>query len=286
MPDNYYSEFNENGVVTPFRDLAAFPRSEQAVLGAKNLLPNNATSTGIFTVNSDGSVTVNGTPSSAVSLTLVDNLKLKPNIPYKVSKGLTGTNPQLIVNAYNNGAYVKNLVTVLGTDDLMFTPDYDGYTDIRVVIYVDANAEITNKLVKPMIRLASDTDSTYAPFAMTNKELTEAVTLKDVTSDITRNTEQTAYSISSLFVYKIGRLVTVIGDISSLTENAVPTGRSFITVATGLPKALKNSNIFAMPIGNGNQTQVYVEGNSSDMKMRGGTTGQSYQFVFTYISAS
>ena len=44
-----------------------------------------------------------------------------------------------------------------------------------IVLSVAAGQNFSNKKFYPMIRLASDTDPTYQPYAMTNKELTEAV---------------------------------------------------------------------------------------------------------------
>ena len=42
-----------------------------------------------------------------------------------------------------------------------------------VQIVVKNGASISNLTFKPMLRLASDPDDTYQPYAMTNRELTE-----------------------------------------------------------------------------------------------------------------
>ena len=51
-----------------------------------------------------------------------------------------------------------------------------GYTVSNTTTWIAINDGVTvnNLTVYPMVRLASDTDNTYVPYAMTNKELTDA----------------------------------------------------------------------------------------------------------------
>ena len=53
---------------------------------------------------------------------------------------------------------------------------------VKVNIRIAANYTVSNLVFKPMVRLATDADDTFEPFAMTNKELTDAI-LQDA-SDI------------------------------------------------------------------------------------------------------
>ena len=150
--------------------------SSNARTGVHNLLPNTASSTGIFTVNSDGSVTVNGSPSSNVYLRLytfeAGTLQSGNYILSGCPEGGSATTYELqLYDSTLSSAVANNF----GGDTLV---TIDGTHKYGVLIYGRNGATITNKLFKPMLRVASDTDTTYTPYAMTNGELTEIATLK------------------------------------------------------------------------------------------------------------
>lgn len=174
----------DNDVLIPELNKTFFPRSEQAELGAKNLLPNNAVSTGIFTVNADGTVTANGQPESTASLFLLGSgVAFVPNI-YKgmILNGCPtgGSDSTYCINVVTSNDGSTNLDTIRDTGDGITIPDVNY---IKVFIRIQASYSVSNKLFKPMLRLASDPDDTYVPYAMTNKELTEKV--KDLDTKIT-----------------------------------------------------------------------------------------------------
>jgi hypothetical protein len=154
--------------------------ADNGVLGAKNLLENTATTQTLngvtFTVNTDGSVTVNGTASANTSYVLKTKTPLAAGKSYILSRGVSGDNDfQLVVTAWNSGTYVKNIIEIGagGYTEKSFVADYNGYNDIQISIFVRSGKTISNAKVYPMLRLASDPDDTYQPYAMTNRELTE-----------------------------------------------------------------------------------------------------------------
>ena len=158
-----------------------FPRPEQAVLGAKNILPNNNTTQTIngipFTKNADGSVTIGvGTASANTSYILGD---IKPKAGnYILSRGTTNGQLSLSLNKYSGSVFVSNLVEIgdQAISEKKFTVDYSGYDMIKGFIYIRSGTVISTPfIVYPMIRLASDPDDTYVPYAMANRELTEKV---------------------------------------------------------------------------------------------------------------
>ena len=161
--------------------------ADNGVLGAKNLLEvtaNTQTLSGVtFTVNrdSDGNVinvTVNGTASANTSFVLRTKTPLAAGKSYIMSRGEVGdADFQMVATAWNSGSYVKNIIEVGagGYTEKSFVADYNGYNDIQISIFVRSGKTISNAKVYPMIRLASDPDDTYQPYAMTNRELTEKV---------------------------------------------------------------------------------------------------------------
>ena len=150
--------------------------ADNGILGAKNLLPNNGTTNTVngvtFTVNSDGSVTVNGTATADTQITIY-NGKFKTG-NYIVSKGNTNEFP--VVTVYSV-AKAQNLAVVQETE-VPVTIDSSDANEILSVVWVSAGTTVTNQTVYPMIRLASDADSTYQPYTMTNKTITDFLQVK------------------------------------------------------------------------------------------------------------
>lgn len=152
--------------------------ADNGVLGAKNLLPNNATSQTIkgvtFTKNADGSVTANGTATAPAELVVCYDL---PSL-YGGRYILSGCPSGGAINKYRITAHrVDSIDGQSGSlfdigNGLEFT--YKNTTgNARFIIYIENGVTVNNLTFKPMLRLASDPDDTYVPYAMTNRELTE-----------------------------------------------------------------------------------------------------------------
>lgn len=137
-------------------------------LGAKNLLPNNAVSQTIngvtFTVNTDGSVTANGTATGSI------NLEIGNITPSLVGTSLKMSDESTSTGVYMFISYILNGSTQYITDKTFTIPNNS--IDIKVYIHVNSNYS-GNVTVYPMIRLASITDDTYQPYAETNLQLTQ-----------------------------------------------------------------------------------------------------------------
>lgn len=146
----------------------------------KNLLKNTANTATIngvtFTVASDGKVNVNtgsGTATAHAQIELNANIPLKSGVEYTVTSSQTmTTNLQMSVQAYNGNTYVKHLASLNENGNTKnFTPDYNGYDNIRAFIWVRSGSSISNQLISPMIRLSSIADNTFVPYIPDNTEL-------------------------------------------------------------------------------------------------------------------
>jgi len=150
--------------------------ADNGVLGAKNLLPNNAVSSGIFTVDDDKSITVNGT----VSVQTWCFLNITNHIVKKGRYTLSGcpsggeggakfylklslSNTEGGSEAVNASDYGKGVTFDVPND--MYVRSYSG-------VVIQANATVSNKTFYPMLKLATDTDPTYQSPTQTNRELT------------------------------------------------------------------------------------------------------------------
>jgi len=167
--------------------------NNKELLGVKNLLPltlenlkalntagswsgNAYTLNGVtFTANTDslGSVTgitVNGTSTATTIFRFTPRFgNFMSNTKYYISGAPTNTNA-----AYYQ---IYDLNTSSGISNIL-TEDYElTYTNERtmqgLVLRVNSGVSITNQVIYPMIRLATDPNPTYRPYAMSNQELTQ-----------------------------------------------------------------------------------------------------------------
>lgn len=150
--------------------------------GAVNLFPITATTQTVngitFTVNSDGTVTANGTASVSVDFVVSNSFYIGANKNIKISgcpSGGASDTYKVRLTAQNSSTRIIDDIGQGVT--YQTTTDYYGFR-----ICVSKNVTLTNVLFKPMITVADMPNSDYAhyvPYAMSNQELTsENQTLK------------------------------------------------------------------------------------------------------------
>lgn len=152
-------------------------------MGAKNLLPypyyeTNHEDHGItWTDNGDGTITANGTATGGNSQ-FICSIQLVDVIPANTELIITGCPSGGSMSTY--GVTVDKYVSSYSaiTRDFGEGSQFTMPTDVsrvRVVPYIISGQTVSNLTFKPMLRLASDTDETYQPYAMTNKQLTDEI---------------------------------------------------------------------------------------------------------------
>lgn len=154
------------------------------VLGAKNLLPNDATSQVIagitYTVNADGSVTANGTATATSEFDLFIADSYDDYEPF-INKRLIlsgcptgGASDKYGIEAFRVATVDGSAGTVVDYGDgVEFTWLNNGSgAKAKVYIVIKQGVTVSNLIFRPMIRPASITDNTYAPYTKTNRELT------------------------------------------------------------------------------------------------------------------
>ena len=142
-----------------FEGLKVFGRSEQVSTTGKNLLEiteSSATINGAtFTINDDGSVTVNGTATSTCYFAY-SRMDLDVTKKYILS----GTT----VKSNNNYVYIDNVSPRIADNGDGSITYVENVTRIHVNIRIDPGT-YNNLLFKPMIRLATIEDDTYEPYS-------------------------------------------------------------------------------------------------------------------------
>lgn len=224
-----------------------FPRSEQAVLGAKNINGTKYITDTVFTVNSDDSVTVN-VENSPTNYTNGLGTGYGFVAPFTGQVKLTGgVNANFHIFAWdvtdNNRPYKDSTKTARWTSsDNQYgdTPQsfymIEGHT-YQMVIRIMTGATIDNVTMYPMLVLDSETDLSFTSPAMTNKELTEFV--NDITEvDLTSSVNTTNFTVGSggsVKYVKKGNTCTV--TIENVTPESTGNNKALLSGAT-IPKAL------------------------------------------------
>lgn len=144
--------------------------------GAKNLCPNFMQNTTAYnttyTKNIDGSINVvaPGSGPTANNGILLDKVTLQPGT-YKltVNQGVDESTSPVVLSVQNN----SGVVAISNANDGIFTINTAGEYNMMIGAYSGMGA--INVRVFPMCRVASVTDERYAPYAMTNIQLTSEI---------------------------------------------------------------------------------------------------------------
>lgn len=157
--------------------------ADNGVLGAKNLYWGiSGTNENVaVTSTSDGYRVVASTSETwRNAYTVFDNLK--KNTDYKIvsSVDFTSGKGDIQVHGSNDGSnftYITSSGAITSDRDVAVRFNTGDYRYIRIRLYVTTDTASTADITfgKLMLRLASDPDDTYVPYAMTNRELTENV---------------------------------------------------------------------------------------------------------------
>jgi len=250
------------------------------VLGAKNLLKNTAspaTVNGItFTVRSDGSVTANGTATATASLRISQQLpKGKYIVSGLQSAGSNQTFRMWIGIRNSSDTDWVNSYFIEEESGLEFeVPSGSPY--VRVECEVRSGYTASNLVFKPMIRPADIKDSTYVPYTMTNRELTEKSIIKDVSG---YSWDSAIDGTKDVIVKRYGAIVSVYGYFRSTNALA-----QYADVLSGLPHcasgAAKSTDALrnmGMTLQNAGATSKFVVDSAT-------TANLQYAFNFVYLT--
>lgn len=187
---------------------------DNGILGAKNLLnlslasqtKNNVT----FTVNIDNTIYLNNAASSTIWMDITGAFSVPVTGKYTLTGCPSAGNEETYCQyVYKNITGTPTVIMDVGSGGTAILNSTDTYiARIRIKTGVD----VSNTTFKPMLRLASDNDDTYQPYAMTNKTLTENV---DELNDKCNGIFKFSINLNSEGWYRIGEIYS---DIANLTK--------------------------------------------------------------------
>lgn len=147
--------------------------SVEVVSCGKNLLKNTTVSKTIdgvtFTVNEDGSVTANGTATADAHFKLRPTCEANALYQYNgcILSGTTGGSASTYMLAIQQKDSPWKMYGMSTNGDSVIKISDDDSTLVNFFIKICKDVTVTNQTFYPMIRLASDTDSTYEPYKET-----------------------------------------------------------------------------------------------------------------------
>lgn len=262
--------------VDPVKSQAALNRT---TLGTqcKNLLKNNAVTQTIngvtFTVNSDGSVTVNGTNTSSSTGANLEICGFKNYGTGKFTASLNSTDSNLYMSVFDNSWVGIGFVC-----DNEITWD-NGNKERLVRLVVKPGATINNVTVYPMIRYADITDGTYEPY---QPSLIDRCLLKDTAGINLGHAQSDSITIDNLSAYTALWLY-VVGNVSGInfaTNLIVPVAylakstSNRVLLAGGIPSSayITSEGPLAAKDMDGTIT-AKVSGNTLDLTISDGIIG-------------
>ena len=221
------------------KGLNVYGESTQRTTTGKNLLENTASSVvknGVtFTINEDKSVTVNGTATEQTDFNIIGSWSSTDNI---LDTGkeyiITGTND---TNVRFYGSYNSSNVFSLTNGEAEKT--YINNTGLSCVyIRIVSGTTVSNKIVYPMIRLASITDATYEPYtngASPNPEYPQEV-------ESCENTEVSVHNKNLFSPDTNGYVNNTTGGITSTGVTSVRASSEYLPCKTNMTAIIKNYN--------------------------------------------
>ena len=243
----------------------------------KNLLKNTAatkTFSGVtFTVNSDGSVTVNANNTSSSAAVYIELCGFKNYGTGKLTASLNSTDSNLYMSVFD-----KSWVGIGSVCDKEIT--WDNNNKERLVrLVVKPGATINNVTVYPMIRYADITDDTYEPY---QPSLVERCLLKDTAGINLGHVQSSSITIDNLSAYT-ALWVNVSGGVSGInfaTNLIVPvaylakSSSNRVSLAGGIPSSayVTSEGPVAAKYMDGTIT-AKISGNTLDLTISDGTIG-------------
>ncbi len=208
------------------------------ILGAKNFIPypyyeTTSTKSGItFTDNGNGSVTVSGTATAKANFwfkNYSDDFIL-PEGNYILSDGGVGNSSATVFVAQYSGSTWISQDNVFDSGEITFSVSHSSsYDRTPIGISIADGTTLDSVTFYPMVRLATDTDDTYQPYAMTNQKLTSQIS-KNLKFELIGTSTSTTGEVLSTDLTKYDAIL-IISSASNVTTTPNPVSSSLFPIS-------------------------------------------------------
>ena len=243
--------------IEPQQDLHGYDYPWVGGAGKNKLNPINAESVTVngitFTVNEDGTITANGTAVANAACYIFGNADTYVDIGlpagnYVLNGGVSSDCRVYVIRDRNGetttfNSALNNVAVDIEEGDIF-----------RVYVRVNADVTVNNAVFKPMLRLASETDSTFAPYSNICPISGHTEADVTVTDDLTTPTETHTTSIpfhdnsdNPITVY--GGMLNVTSGELTVTMASVDAGTLSWTYDSNVPRFYTTSIINSIKTG-------------------------------------
>ena len=241
----------------PLKD-SKFDRAEQRLLGAKNWFDSSKiteNASWVSVTNKGKNIAVTNDTAGTYKRAIW-TIPVEPNTNYDVSSDAVITSGGAQIRLYPVGTtdLIAQSDVLSSSGKLSFSFNSGNNTSIRVFLYCTIATSVIGAVSYDnlLIKLASDPDDTYAPYAMTNRELTENVFVKRVLTsadDLDDITETGRYMVvnspihspEGISFYALDVTNTPNGNIQQIIYSATSSlGLIYMRGKTGSPASWKS----------------------------------------------
>jgi len=232
--------------------------------------PSTGTNAGVtYTLNSDGTVTANGTASG---YSYKENYVTLPAGNYVLTGGGNGVNVQIRNRASDAAIAISNTAGA----SVQFT--LSASTEVKCRLQVNQGTTLSNLKVYPMIRLATETDATYAPY-----ENICPIT-GHTSASVTRTGKNMLPSISATKTMQ-GITFTAKPD-GSVTVDGTNTGNGSAYIVLGGPGSLPRNSLLNKAITiSGGKNGVYVNNWNCNGQGESKSSSNGGETTYTFTNA-
>lgn len=203
-------------------DQCKFDRAEQRVLGAKNFFNTNDIAVGADLITIDGSSIKIKNTTAAAWQNGGFRMPVEPNTDYIFSTDVIYTSGAGTISIRDKTGSGYTVLATYGpvqeNEKVSISFNSQNNSSIVIVLFSTLSTSATGEVDYdyPMLRLASDPDDTYVPYAMTNRQLTESkdswtdIATVDSSGHVTFTGLNDSYSYSNPFLNdNVARVITV-----------------------------------------------------------------------------
>ena len=204
------------------------------------------------TVNSDKSITINGTSTNYNAITLMRGLNLSPDKRYTMSISDIATGMYVFIgDAKQENTYQHTATTIT------ITPKVETN---NVWLYCEPATKFNNVTLYPMIHSADITDSNYEPYISPLQEQTDTNKTNIAINRATLGTQSKNLASSILEPQTTNGITVTVNDDKSITFNGKAEETIYFKVGYFTPPDIRTYALSGCPSGGGNTTyQLYIE---------------------------
>lgn len=222
----------------PLKD-SKFDRVEQGVLGAKNWFTTSTIYAGEnnCTISENGKVIRINNATAGTFIMTEFLVPVTPNTDYIITADAiyTSGNGNLVVTSHPGNVTIKSTGYFTSNTKIILEFNSGNNEIVRVKLMCTNGASAIGDVTynNTMLRLASDPDGTYAPYAMTNKQLTESKDSWTGTATVNSSNQVTFTGLNDNYGYSNPCFENKLVNVTTMTKSGSGSNVTLVFTLSG-----------------------------------------------------